>query len=664
VTGLAASWTTRLWRSSPPSKVARSRGATPSGANLNQDEVSSRDRAAGGEREATLARSIELQILSHVLNLFATLADAGASEVREALDAAGGAPVTSGLDPSEQATLLARNITAVFRRTLPALRIASKWMKSHLDYIARSRSRGVTQSQASSFTQSQGDSLPSSILSDGEKESLEEQSNADRKAAEDITLFFSSYVKFINLLRFAFPFESLPTLNVEGSSLGVNVTPNLSLEEDMDMRGFAPTKKAMLQSFNTNPSSTSSSTPGVGQVHPNEEQLMRIKDLMIDAKVVAESDASDIYFDDDNNTFVCPQGDASISQPQSQLPDSSPVQTPLRQTVPSSLRFQGAPLLQPSSSAPENSPSLQQAVAAAIRNAEPSSPSDARSEVDPSESEGRSESTEDVVDLAMRAVGQHQHQREERGFSSEDEDDDQMNMDGTKDQEIDDEDDDERILIPSASLGSLQIQSPNGNSPNFRERDSSVGMGRSPSNTTASDLLLQVLNGQNNTPERSSNGTSQGNSNSTPPPGAQLLFGGNIWSPVNGDQVQQVQNRGWGSNGGNGGMSIHPGMNGFGTSQSQHQSQSQLPLQGLQHSDMETMNMSMNPSMHGNPMSPPPSAHVDPRLNSQGWDQNGISQPIQQNLNHFTGNSNVHPNQFQQQQHQQNYQQQHSNHYG
>lgn len=107
---------------------------------------------AAKEREAVLARSVELQILAHVLNLFAALADAGTLELREALDAAGGAPVTAGLSSSEQTTVLARNITAVFRRTLPALRIASKWMKSHLDYIARSKTRALNQSQGSNST--------------------------------------------------------------------------------------------------------------------------------------------------------------------------------------------------------------------------------------------------------------------------------------------------------------------------------------------------------------------------------------------------------------------------------------------------------------------------------------------------------------------------------
>ena len=54
------------------------------------------------------------------------------------------------------------------------------------------------------------------------------------------------------------------------------------LDEDIDIRGFLPLTKLML---------TESSGEGVdrAQVHPNEEQLMRIWDLLSDAKALAQT---------------------------------------------------------------------------------------------------------------------------------------------------------------------------------------------------------------------------------------------------------------------------------------------------------------------------------------------------------------------------------------
>ncbi len=131
------------------------------------------------------------------------------------------------------------HISAVLRRLLPALRIMSKWVKLHLEYISRFSST----------------------------------SNGD--LAADFPSFWTQYHRFIPTLARLFPLAELPTLTDP-------------FEEDMDMRGFAPFSRGMLtlnacvQEINGHHEAP----------HPNEEQLMRIADLQVDAKLLMQSEVS------------------------------------------------------------------------------------------------------------------------------------------------------------------------------------------------------------------------------------------------------------------------------------------------------------------------------------------------------------------------------------
>jgi hypothetical protein len=309
---------------------------------------------------------------------------------------------------------------------LPALRILSKWMKSHLEYMSRSADRAAALSQESSLSQD---------LSDTEVEEAQARALADAALVQTTVELWKSYVSFINTLRFAFPFDALPSLGAMGQT---GAAP-LALEEDSDMRGFAPTRKAMLYVNGSTPGS-SLAQPRASQVHPNEEQLMRIADLLIDAKVMAESDASPIYFDDERNLFALDEQGPGLNATQESLRGGNAAETQSAEPQSTLDRI-------------------------GLRDALP------QRDDDP---EIASESTEDVVDMAMRAgVG-----------------------------ELDDSDDD-LILIPSASAASRtaaaavpQPQDP-GTPAAARSRALAPASGAStPSPMTAQHLLLQVLTGR------------------------------------------------------------------------------------------------------------------------------------------------------------------------
>ena len=142
--------------------------------------------------------------------------------------------VMSGEDDS--LTALYPYITAVLRRLLPALRIFSKWLKAN-----------------------------ASLLSENSIAQQEE--------------FWTTYASFCRHLEALFPLAQLPELSD-------------ALEEDFDMRGFSPLKRGMMEprrGTESNEQGLRDSGVGhtVSDVHPNEEQLMRISDLLCDGKLIA-----------------------------------------------------------------------------------------------------------------------------------------------------------------------------------------------------------------------------------------------------------------------------------------------------------------------------------------------------------------------------------------
>ncbi|RSH84706.1 uncharacterized protein EHS24_006230 [Apiotrichum porosum] len=195
-------------------------------------------------------RAIEEIALSFLLAIFTVLVSVSASEVEDSLAAQAALQDDSALatddepraDEERDGTLaLAQRITAVVRRILPSLRILSRWLKSHLEYIARASS----------------------------------SSNPELRAT--IATFWTEYKRLMLGLARLFPLIQLPGLDEP-------------LEEDLDMRGFLPLRRGHAVSGSGNPEEFNGESPGRQEVHPNEEQLMRISDLLVDVKLLMQTE--------------------------------------------------------------------------------------------------------------------------------------------------------------------------------------------------------------------------------------------------------------------------------------------------------------------------------------------------------------------------------------
>ena len=188
---------------------------------------------------------VEWAMLDHLLDLHRVLLEVGKDELKD-------------LPQLESGDDLAQLITATFRRTLPALRIASKWLRANFKYV-------VQDQEFASFQQTEkGKGF----------ESNEKTANKISRHSTKTLLFWKTYAQFSLVLSLAFPADKLPSLSAP-------------LEEDIEMRGFSPLRNLMGE---PKVSSEKLFDDGIGQsreqVHPNVEQLMRIADLLDDAKAL------------------------------------------------------------------------------------------------------------------------------------------------------------------------------------------------------------------------------------------------------------------------------------------------------------------------------------------------------------------------------------------
>lgn len=160
-------------------------------------------------------------------------------------------------------------ISAVLRRILPSLRIISKWLKLNTTYLS-------------------GLASPSSN---------DQVSSPELRAA--ISSFWNTYNAFFQSSSRLFILERLPSIT-------------RPLEEDIDMRGFAPLQKgktADMDSFAAGATSATDSADAEGdvdggqegrEVHPNEEHLMRLGDIQVDGLLIGQS----LGFTDPLHTFT------------------------------------------------------------------------------------------------------------------------------------------------------------------------------------------------------------------------------------------------------------------------------------------------------------------------------------------------------------------------
>lgn len=204
-----------------------------------------------------LTVSPEMFILAHILDLFRALMKVGISEMTEE---------DKSISDSERDVNLAQSITATFRRTLPALRIASKWLNENLDYVQKHSSARTPSAEIPSPTQ----------YSD---------------VAETIRQFWIVYAAFATQISTSFPPRLLPELTAP-------------LEEDIDMRGFAPLTSSNSQSELASLDKPAELLTSPSQVHPNEEHLMRIGDLYKDAVRLTKPEVKPSLFHGLPHTYI------------------------------------------------------------------------------------------------------------------------------------------------------------------------------------------------------------------------------------------------------------------------------------------------------------------------------------------------------------------------
>ncbi|RXW22259.1 hypothetical protein EST38_g3607 [Candolleomyces aberdarensis] len=191
---------------------------------------------------------LEWRLFGHLLDMHIALLEVGKHELKEL-------PSMDNVDNDP-----AQRITATFRRILPPLRIASKWLRSNLTYAMQDPEFKAYQQKEKS-----------------KRVKTPQKGKGKISGHSHHTVrFWNRYTQFMTSLANAFPGDRLLPLSDP-------------LEEDIDMRGFLPLKKAVGES-----SLTDSRTSG--RV-PNEEQLMRISDLLADARAMIEMDNSPITYE-------------------------------------------------------------------------------------------------------------------------------------------------------------------------------------------------------------------------------------------------------------------------------------------------------------------------------------------------------------------------------
>ncbi|KAF5392866.1 hypothetical protein D9757_000821 [Collybiopsis confluens] len=214
---------------------------------MHQDEDPSDNPKLPSNSSASLLPSevVEARIYTHFLSLYSVLLEVGIDKLKEP------PPIDSDRD-------LAQRLIVEFRRTLPAMRIAGKWLRVNYQYVMSDpESHSTTRKKRTDGADSGAISL---------------------KSVETIA-FWGKYAEFLRALSRAFPADRLPDLT-------------FTLSEDAEMRGFKPLKGYMDLKKSLKADSSENVPRKESEVHPNEVQLMRINDILGDAKALVQMEAS------------------------------------------------------------------------------------------------------------------------------------------------------------------------------------------------------------------------------------------------------------------------------------------------------------------------------------------------------------------------------------
>ncbi|WFD32733.1 hypothetical protein MSPP1_003784 [Malassezia sp. CBS 17886] len=247
VAGMCASWIARLGRDPPAWSATRRPFA-----------VAVAPCAPCARDHQRICASFEQLIVTHVLGILTALLAVNRHELSAAL-CAHAAAHGRGAEP----VLL--DVGPVLRRTLPALRIGLN-AAPHIGSGASARQACVAHAADTAHIS-----------------------------------FWSAYTDFANLLRAAYPFSLLPNVGTEASCSGR--TP-VHVSEDDDLRELGPIRHAMSQGARPRaPQSTRSIRAERAQPCADGD-FARVLDVLIDAKVIAESPHAHMRFDDESAAFV------------------------------------------------------------------------------------------------------------------------------------------------------------------------------------------------------------------------------------------------------------------------------------------------------------------------------------------------------------------------
>lgn len=264
-TSLAALWDSRMSRSTLDRSKNGSTMAPPSSAAV----------AAPIPKQ-----NLEPQILLHVLALLKILLTRSTIETIELIESN-----EAHRAPDQPRVPAAQNISAVLRRALPAIRVLTKWLVSQLDYVSRVDTRVEARERRRHRVSNGEEAQQLSLDSSASRESSDPLCVSLDEFRHGLDALWLAYADFANILKVAFPQDELPLdLLDEG----------VWLEEDVELLGFVPLRRGMKGTTAGEASVVSArEIRRVGRdVHPNDEQLMRVADVLRDAVDLAESHVS------------------------------------------------------------------------------------------------------------------------------------------------------------------------------------------------------------------------------------------------------------------------------------------------------------------------------------------------------------------------------------
>ncbi|GAA6021027.1 hypothetical protein JCM10207_003892 [Rhodosporidiobolus poonsookiae] len=278
VTALAALWDARMARSSV--------GVGKSATGASSVAVGA---GTGGGAPSSAGPSSEPHLLLHVLDLYTTLLTVSSSETNE-LVASLPRPSTSSTSPPANHNPHAA-LSAVLRRSLPALRILHRWLLAQGEYVERVAVRVEAAERRRARTSASQDEAQRAV---GESEEGSQRVGGV-ELREKLDGLWAALADFANSMLVAFP-SSSPS----SSAPPADAQPQpLWLEEDVELLGFAPLRRRTAEA-----SASAAQVRRVGRdVHPNDEQVMRVREGMRDIEGLAESPLSHFAFSDGAYVF-------------------------------------------------------------------------------------------------------------------------------------------------------------------------------------------------------------------------------------------------------------------------------------------------------------------------------------------------------------------------